>query len=134
MLLVVLTILITTVLFSKSVLPDQPPDFQWAQSAGGPSYDTGYGIARDMANNYIITGRFYESAVFGSTTLVRQRSAGTVPSPVLTVRGKRWRAALETRGSPPKGGASGRRNPPQRTLQQCLRKAYIRGEDVAMEL
>jgi hypothetical protein len=46
----------------------QAPSFAWAKSAGG-GYTYGIGVAVDGSGNSYITGYFYGTATFGSTTL-----------------------------------------------------------------
>nr|MDA3864149.1 SBBP repeat-containing protein [Deltaproteobacteria bacterium] len=46
-----------------------PASLDWAVKAGGIDYDWGQGIAVDSNGNIYITGRFYGTAEFGSTTL-----------------------------------------------------------------
>ncbi len=43
--------------------------FLWVVSAGGGSWDFGWGIAVDNAGNSYVTGAFVGPATFGSTTL-----------------------------------------------------------------
>jgi hypothetical protein len=48
---------------------DSSGNWLWAKNAGGPNYDSGCGIAFDTSGNSYVTGTFYSSADFGSTTL-----------------------------------------------------------------
>ena len=48
---------------------DSNGNWLWAKNAGGPNYDSGCGIAFDTSGNSYVTGTFYSSADFGSTTL-----------------------------------------------------------------
>ena len=41
----------------------------WSKSAGGSSSDNGYGVAMDNSGNAYITGSYYSTAYFGSTSL-----------------------------------------------------------------
>jgi len=43
--------------------------FQWVQSGGSPSADTGYGIAADALSNVYVTGYYNENATFGVSTV-----------------------------------------------------------------
>ena len=48
----------------------QNEDWIWANQAGGTGYDdTGYSIAVDANGNSYVTGSFFGSATFGTTTL-----------------------------------------------------------------
>ena len=47
----------------------QNVDWLWAKKAGGTSYDSSSSIAVDANGNSYITGYFYGSATFGTTTL-----------------------------------------------------------------
>jgi len=47
-------------------------NWQWATQGGGPNFDYGYGVFVDGSGNCYITGHFYGSALFGTTTLVSQ--------------------------------------------------------------
>jgi hypothetical protein len=49
----------------------------WAVQAGGTSYDRSYAIISDGAGNSYITGYFYGTATFGSTTLTSSGSSDT---------------------------------------------------------
>jgi len=44
-------------------------NFMWAKQAGGTVSDCGYGIAIDANGNSYVTGYFWSSATFGTTTL-----------------------------------------------------------------
>jgi|GEM_PF-3538081 len=48
---------------------DSQGNWQWAQKAGGTDDDRGYDVAVDSGRNAYITGYFYGTATFGSTTL-----------------------------------------------------------------
>ncbi|MBP7333457.1 MAG: SBBP repeat-containing protein [Candidatus Cloacimonas sp.] len=48
---------------------DSNGNWLWAKQAGGTSYDSGCSIAVDANGNSYVTGYFYSSATFGSTTL-----------------------------------------------------------------
>ncbi len=47
----------------------------WAGSTGSPSTEEGEGIAIDKANNIYVTGRFYQSITWGTTTLSSRGSS-----------------------------------------------------------
>ena len=65
----ILVTVLAVLIFLNTILPAQLPSFNWARRAGGTDYEYGYGIARDGANNTIITGKFEGPATFGSITL-----------------------------------------------------------------
>ncbi len=48
---------------------DSDGNYLWAKQGGGNNYDRGYGIASLSDNSSIVTGFFYDTATFGSTTL-----------------------------------------------------------------
>ncbi|MCK4312364.1 MAG: SBBP repeat-containing protein [Candidatus Cloacimonetes bacterium] len=52
----------------------QAPDWQWATQAGGSFNDRGYEITIDDAGNSYVTGRFWETATFGSYSLTSSGS------------------------------------------------------------
>ena len=56
-------VLCSVALFAQNV------DWLWAKKAGGTSYDSSSSIAVDANGNSYITGYFYGSATFGTTTL-----------------------------------------------------------------
>ncbi|MHC1737744.1 MAG: SBBP repeat-containing protein [Ignavibacteriaceae bacterium] len=49
---------------------DANGNFQWIQKAGGASNDYGYGISTDNIGNIYVTGRFYDTATFGTTQIM----------------------------------------------------------------
>jgi hypothetical protein len=51
---------------------DTNGNWQWAKRAGGTSDDSGFGIKADAGGNIYITGFFYDTASFGTTTLTSQ--------------------------------------------------------------
>ncbi len=48
---------------------DNNGNYLWAKKAGGTSNDSGIGIASDNSRNSYVTGYFFGTATFGSTTL-----------------------------------------------------------------
>ena len=56
-------VLCSVALFAQNV------DWLWAKKAGGTSYDSSSSIAVDANGNSYVTGYFYGSATFGTTTL-----------------------------------------------------------------
>jgi hypothetical protein len=66
LLFITLTIIsyITTQSFAQS------PNYLWAKSAAGTSFDEGNSVTTDSNGNVIITGFFHSTAItFGTTTL-----------------------------------------------------------------
>ncbi len=49
---------------------DTNGNWLWARRAGGVSYDCGYAIAVDAVGNSYISGYFYGTAIFGTTSLI----------------------------------------------------------------
>ena len=62
--------ILVTILVSMAA----PPAFQWAKSAGGISYDYGFGVATDAAGNSFVAGEFRETANFGPLALTNAAS------------------------------------------------------------
>lgn len=61
---------IIILLFFSFRLIGQAPDWRWARSAGGNSYEGGYSIAVDNNGNLFLTGNFKSSSItFGNFTL-----------------------------------------------------------------
>ena len=48
---------------------DNNSNWLWVKQAGGTNWDYGYGIAVNANGNSYVTGYFYGSAIFGTTTL-----------------------------------------------------------------
>ncbi|CAN5544530.1 hypothetical protein BH11BAC1_BH11BAC1_15330 [soil metagenome] len=63
----VLFVLITILFFSQMA---RPQSWQWAAKAGGNYIDYSTGVAVDDSGNSYITGKFFDAASFGSSTLV----------------------------------------------------------------
>ena len=62
--------MIIALLVSYLNLFSQVPEWAWAKSAGGASYDIGYAIATDAIGNIVVTGNFVSPTItFGKTTL-----------------------------------------------------------------
>ncbi len=55
-------------LFSSQIFA-QAPDWEWANSAGGTSYDGGGAITYSSDGNLLVSGYFHESATFDTTVL-----------------------------------------------------------------
>jgi len=56
----------------------QTPEWLWAKSAGGDSYENAYGIANDAYGNTIVIGDYSSSSLtFGSTTLTNTGGGNT---------------------------------------------------------
>jgi len=53
---------------------DQNGNWQWVTQAGGPSVDYGYDIATDATGNSYTTGRFKETAIFGTSNVISSGS------------------------------------------------------------
>jgi hypothetical protein len=54
---------------------DAGGDFLWSSRAGGPMADYISGLSTDAARNAIITGYFYDSMIFGDTTITATSSS-----------------------------------------------------------
>ena len=55
---------------TSSISLAQTPDYLWAKSAGGTSFDTGNGVSTDTNGNVFVTGSFKSSSItFGTNTL-----------------------------------------------------------------
>ena len=61
-------VLCSVALFAQNV------DWLWAKKAGGTALDFGWDIAVDANGNSYITGSFYDSSTFGTTTLTSSGS------------------------------------------------------------
>ncbi|MBW6514231.1 MAG: SBBP repeat-containing protein [Candidatus Syntrophosphaera sp.] len=57
---------------------DTSGEWIWAESAGGPNDETGYGIATDGGGNCFVTGGFADTAQFGSISLTANGSTGDI--------------------------------------------------------
>ena len=66
--LIIILALCSVALFAQNV------DWLWAKKAGGTALDFGWDIAVDANGNSYITGSFYDSSTFGTTTLTSSGS------------------------------------------------------------
>lgn len=85
------------ILISIVGLHAQSPEWLWATSAGGPNYEVEESIATDSQGYVYITGRFSETANFGSISLTSSGNSDTFVAKLDT--NGNWLWAIKAGGS-----------------------------------